>query len=117
MADSAQDMKTRLRADLRNAMKDKSAEEAGLNRALIAAIDNTETPSLRADERAMDRHRFQEGSAEAERLSLTADRVRAVLEAELVERVRDAAEMHRLGQPDLADALHAEMLLVQRYIE
>lgn len=117
MGDAAHAMKTRLRADLRAAMKDGRTSEAKLIRALVAAIDNAEAPPLRAGERATDQHRFHDGSAEVERLSLTPAQVRAVLVVEMQERERAAAEMSRVNRPDRADALHAETLLVKRYIE
>ena len=117
MGDAAHAMKTRLRADLRAAMKEGRTSEAKLIRALVAAIDNAEAPPLRAGERATDQHRFHDGSAEVERLSLTPAQVRAVLVVEMQERERAAAEMSRVNRPDRADALHAETLLVKRYIE
>ncbi|ATN36149.1 hypothetical protein ACO34A_20350 [Rhizobium sp. ACO-34A] len=98
-------------------MKEGRSSEAKLIRALVAAIDNAEAPPLRAGERATDQHRFHDGSAEVERLSLTSAQVRAVLVAEMQEHERAAAEMSRVGRPDRADALHAETLLVRRYIE
>lgn len=117
MGNAAHAMKTRLRADLRAAMKDRRTSEAKLIRALVAAIDNAEAPPLRAGQQATDQHRFHDGSAEVERLSMTPTQVRAVLVAEMQERERAAAEMSRVGRPDRADALHAETLLVRRYIE
>lgn len=117
MSDAAHAMKTRLRADLRAAMKDGRTSEAKLIRALVAAIDNAEAPALRAGQRATDQHRFRDGSAEVDRFSLTSAQVRAVLMVEILERERAAAEMSRVGRPDRADALHAETLLARRYIE
>jgi len=110
-------MKTRLRADLRAAMKEGRTSEAKLIRALVAAIDNAEAAPLRVDQQAADQHRFHDGSAEVERLSLTPAQVHAVLVAEMQERERAAAEMNRVKRPNHADALHAETLLVRRYIE
>ena len=115
--DAAHAMKIRLRADLRAAMKEGRSDEARLIRALVAAIDNAEAPPLRAGQRATDQHRFYDGSAEVERLSLNSAQVRAVLVAEMQERERAAAEMNRVHRSDRANALHAETLLVRRYIE
>ncbi|MET3793629.1 hypothetical protein [Aquamicrobium terrae] len=117
MSDAAHSMKIRLRADLRSAMKEGRTTEARVIRALVAAIDNAEAPPLRADQQATDLHRFRDGSAEIERLSLTPAQVRAVLVAEMQERERAATEMKRVGRSDRADALHAEMQLVGTYIE
>jgi uncharacterized protein YqeY len=115
--DAAFAMKTRLRADLRAAMKEGRASDVRLIRTLVAAIDNAEAPPLPDDQRAMEHHRFHDGSAEVDRLSLTSAQVRAVLVAEMQERKRAAEEMNRVNRADYADALHAEMLLVSRYIE
>jgi len=46
--DAGGEMKVRLRADLRAAMKDRRAVEAKVIRALIAALDNAEAPSEHA---------------------------------------------------------------------
>lgn len=115
--DAGYDMKTRMRADLRAAMKEGRTSEAKLIRALVAAIDSAEAPLLQADQRATEQHRFQDGSAEIERLILSPTQVRAVLVAEMQEREHAAAEMNRLERPDRADVLRNEALLVRRYIE
>lgn len=116
-ADAGREMKSRLRADLREAMKDGRASEAALIRALLAAIDNAEAPPLQDDRKATDQHRFHDGSAEIARLNLSADAVRAILAAEAQEREAAATEMMRLNRPDRAEALQAEVLLVRRYID
>ena len=115
--DAAQAMKTRMRDDLRAAMKAGRAQEAKLVRALIAAIDNAEAPLLAAGASASDLHRFDEGSAEVGRLSLNREQVHAVLLAEIRDRERAAAEMDRLARPDHAEALRAQVLLARRYID
>ncbi|WP_137391690.1 hypothetical protein [Rhodoligotrophos defluvii] len=115
--DSAYTMKTRMRADLRAAIKNGHTDEAALIRALIAAIDNAEAPPLQARRTKTDQHRFSDGSAEIERLHLNPAQVRAVLLAEIEERERAAVEMNRLERPDRADALRAEALIARRYLE
>ena len=50
--DAGRDVKARLRADLRAAMKGRHAFEAKVIRALVAAIDNAEAPSIHAGQRA-----------------------------------------------------------------
>ena len=114
--DAGHEMKARMRTDLRAAMKEGRPGEARLIRALVAAIDNAEAPPLQAGQKATDQHRFQEGSAEIERLHLGPERVRAVLLAEIGERERAAEEMDRVERPDRADALRAEALFARRYI-
>ncbi len=110
-------MKTRMRADLRAAMKEGRAAEAKVIRALVAAIDNAEAPALHAgDSRTADPHRFGEGTAEIERLWLGQDDVRAILIADIREREAAADEMTRLGQGERAEALPAEAAVAKRYI-
>lgn len=116
-ADAGREMKSRLRTDLREAMKGGRAIEAALIRALAAAIDNAEAPPLEGDRKASDQHRFHDGSAEIDRLHLDSDTVRRVLAAEVQERETAATEMARLGRPDRAEALRAEALLARRYLD
>lgn len=111
------EMKARLRADLRDAMKASRPSDARLIRALVAAIDNAEAPPLPQDQKASNQHRFGDGSAEIERLGLDAARVRAIIEAEIREREDAAAEVIRLGRPERAEALRAEASLARRYID
>lgn len=115
--DAGAEMKNRLRADLRAAMKGGRASEAALIRVLLAAIDNAEAPPLDGSRKAADQHRFRDGSAEIERLHLSEAAVRAILAAEVLERETAAAEMMRLNKADRAEALRAEALLARRYIE
>lgn len=117
MQDAGREMKARMRADLREAMKDGRAGEARLIRALVAAIDNAEAPPFEAGRKAADQHQFLTGSAEVERLHLNPSQVHAVLLVEIDERERAAAEMDRLGRPDRGDALRADALLARRYVE
>lgn len=116
-SDAAHEMKTRMRADLRTAMKQGRTNEARLIRALVAAIDNAEAPPLQAGQGAADHHRFHDGSAEIERLSLGQAQVHALLMAEIQERERAATEMDRLERPDHAEALRTEALITRRYVE
>lgn len=116
MQDAGHDMKARMRADLRVAMKEGRGGDARLIRSLIAAIDNAEAPPARSGSGAAEQHRFLSGSAEVERLSLDAERVRAILLAEIEERELAAAEMDRLARPDRADAIRAEARLAANYL-
>ena len=114
---AGRDMKARLRADLRAEMKDKRAIEAKVIRALIAAIDNAEAPPAREGQKALVRHQFRSGSAEIERLLLSAVDVHGVIVADIHERERAAAEMERLGMMDRAEALRAEAVIAKRYVD
>lgn len=114
--DAGHQMKARMRADLRAAMKEGRGSDARLIRSLIAAIDNAEAPPARAGSGAAEQHRFLSGSAEVERLSLDAVRVQAILLAEIEDREEAAAEMDRLDRSDRADAIRAEARLATGYL-
>ena len=115
--DPAGDMKARLRADLRAAMKHRRPIEASVIRALIAAIDNAEAPPAHEAPTPPARHQFHSGSAEVERLLLSAAHVRGLIVADIQERERAAAEMERLGLKDRAEAARAEALIAKRYVD
>ena len=115
--DAGHAMKTRMRSDLRIALKEGRTAEARLLRALVAALDNAEAPPLEADRETVDQRRFRQGSAEIERYRLSPAQVREVLLAEIGEREQAAAEMTRLARPKHADNLRSEALLARRYIE
>jgi uncharacterized protein YqeY len=114
--DAGRDMKARLRADLRTAMKDRRTIEANVIRALIAAIDNAEAPPTHDGQTAVAHHHFRSRSAEIDRLLLSAAHVHGVIVADIQERERAAAEMERLGMMDRAEALRAEAVIAKRYI-
>ncbi|MGX1785221.1 hypothetical protein ACWIGM_00705 [Bosea sp. NPDC055332] len=114
--DAGAEMKTRLRADLRIAMKSGRADEAKLIRALVAAIDNAEAPPATARQEAVVQHDFRSGAAEVERLLLGPSEVRAAILAEIDEREHASGEMERLGQTGLAEALRAEITLARGYV-
>ncbi|WP_028710455.1 hypothetical protein [Paracoccus pantotrophus] len=116
MQDAGHEMKARMRADLRAAMKEGRGGDARLIRSLIAAIDKAEAPPAREGSGEAVQHHFLSGSAEVERLSLDAERVRAILLAEIEEHEQAAAEMDRLDRPDRADAIRAEARLTARYL-
>ena len=115
--DAGQEMKARLRADLRTAMKEKRTTDAQVIRALVAAIDNAEAPAISADQVAPAPHSFHSGSAEVERLLLTKSQVRDVLMAEIHERERVAAELEHRSMLDRAKTLRAEVAIAKRYLE
>lgn len=110
-------MKSRLRSDLRTAMKSRRKVEAALIRELIAALDNAEAVPGSAGLTSLVRHEFRSGSAEVERLVLSDDRVRDLLLAEIQKREQAAAELERLGEVERADVLRTEAVLARRYVE
>jgi uncharacterized protein YqeY len=115
--DAGSDMKARLRADLRTAMKDRCTMEAKVIRALVAAIDNAEAPPAHEGQTALTLDSFRSRSAEVERLLLSRAQVRDVLLTEIRERERAAAELERPEMMDRVETLRAEALVVKRYIE
>ena len=117
LEDAGTDMKARLRADLRTALKERRATEAKVIRVLIAAIDNAEAPPIHAEQTTLIHQRFRSGSAEVERLLLSRADVRSVILGEIQERERAAAELEGLGKVDRAEALRTEAVLAKRYKE
>ena len=115
--DSGSQLKSRLRADLRAAMKQGSRRETAVLRALIAAIDNAEAVPGRKEQISLDRHGFHSGSAEVERRILDRQQVHNVLAAEIERRERAAAEFDRLGRPDDAEALRLEAGIARLYLD
>lgn len=107
----AKELKDRLRADLKDALKAGRKAEMSLLRALLAAIDNAEAPPRTDAELRYD----PDAASEIARLELSPGRLNRLLEAERDERTAAAAEMDRIGQPDKAKALRAEAALVARY--
>ncbi|MGC4042998.1 MAG: hypothetical protein QM758_04270 [Armatimonas sp.] len=115
--DAGEERKARLRADLRIAMKERRTIEAGVLRALIAALDNAEAPPAPAGQTGAVSQDFHSGAAEIERLWLSQAQVQALLLAEIQERESVAAELERLGHSDRAEALRTEAQLVRRYLD
>lgn len=110
------EMKRRLRADLRLAMKEGRPEEAGVLRSLVAALDNAEAPPRTPTLMTHSLLDFTSGSAEVQRLHLDERRVSEVLQGEVRERERAAAEFERLGRIDRAQSLRAEARVALRYV-
>lgn len=107
-------MKSRLRSDLRTAMKSRRKVDVGLLRELVAALDNAEAIPGDAEQTA---HEFLGGSAEVARLVLSNDQVRDLLLTEIEKREQAAAELERLGEVEHAEALRTEALVARRYVE
>lgn len=105
-----------MRADLLAAMKARRTEEAGVLRSLIAALDNAEAPPLPAGQSSADQHKFVQGSAEVDRLSLDATQVRDVLLAAISEREAASSEMQRVGRMDQAELLRTEAQIAKGYL-
>ncbi len=114
--DAGTEMKARLRAELRAAMKARNLLEARVIRSLVAALDHAEAPAVPQDQTASVHHEFAHRSAEVERLRLTWPQVREVLAAELQEREHAAAKFDRLDKHERAAALREEARVITRYL-
>ena len=112
---AGEEMKVRLRGDLKAAMKDKRPEKVKVLRALIAALDNAEAPSNDGRSMAIEEMGGL-GSSEVQRLALDAERVRAILTVQQTERETAAIELDRVGRAELAAASRAEAALIGRYL-
>lgn len=102
--DPAVSMKTRLRSDLRDAMKARADIETRTLRSLIAALDNAEAPPVSA------------AMGEQQRLLLSEARVRQVVQQEVDEHERASDEFDRLGHGDRRDALRTAAEIARRYL-
>lgn len=109
---SASALKERLRADLKDAMQGKRAEDVALLRKLIAALDNAEAvPTEGYRPRAVDG-----SSGEVARRELDGAELDSLLMSEIAERQTAAAEFERHGRVGEAARLRGEAALVSRYL-
>lgn len=108
---SARELKERLRADLKVAMRERSAD-VGVIRTLIAAIDNAEAVPV---EGFRERLRQMEPIGEIARRDLDAEALEAVLAAETRSRLSAADDYERNGRPEDAARLRKEVTLIARY--
>ena len=116
MTDSAAAaLKSRLRADLKTAMRTQQSEETRLLRVLLAAIDNAEAVST-PQERGYVTRDFGDGSAEVPRRVLTPDMLQAILHDEIETRRAAADEMDRVERADRAESLRFQASIVARYL-
>jgi uncharacterized protein YqeY len=115
--DAGREVKARLRADLRDAMKVRNTSEVKVLRALIAAIDDAEAPPADAERKRSDQQSFASGAAEVERLLLGEGEVQRTLSAEVKERERAAEELELHGKKVQAEALRAEAVVARRYLQ
>ena len=113
---AGEEMKLRLREDLKAAMKERRGEEVKVLRGLIAALDNAEAPEVVQKGLAIEQMGGV-GSVEVRRLALDADRVREVLAAQAEERETAAVELDRVGRADVAAVSRAEAAVIRRYLD
>ena len=112
MPDSpAKELKDRLRADLKDALKAGRKAEMSLLRSLLAAIDNAEAPPRTDAELRYDPN----AASEIARLELSAAQLAAVLAHERAVREQAAGQMDRAGRTGAAQDLRAEAAIIGRY--
>ena len=109
---SAGDLKERLRADLKAAMRERRADEVAVIRTLIAAVDNAEAQPI---EGFAERLRQREAIGEVGRRELTAADLDGVLDAEASSRLAAAEDYARHGRDDEAARLRHEADVIARY--
>jgi uncharacterized protein YqeY len=112
---SATELKERLRADLKAAMRAKAADEVRPLRTLIAALDNAEAVTVGHDKYVS--RSFGDPSGEVPRRELDEAAVRALLSSEIETRLAAAVDYERHGEGAEAERLRAEAALISRYQE
>jgi uncharacterized protein YqeY len=109
-------LQSRLRADLKTAMRERAATEMRVLRALLAAIDNAQAVPVGDRHDTYVPHAFGDAGVEIARLDLSADALEALLQRERQERIGTAEQMTALGQSDRARGLQEESAIVGRYL-
>ena len=115
-ADAVRD---RLRAALRQAMKERDSHAVSGLRSAIAAIDNAEAVEPGAPERtagAIAGARTGLGAAEALRRELSAAEVAALVQSEVDERLTAADSYAAAGRHEPADRLRAEAAALRAHV-
>ncbi|HZE41383.1 MAG TPA: GatB/YqeY domain-containing protein [Stackebrandtia sp.] len=114
-------MLTRLRDDLKTAMKSRDRLAVSVLRSALAAIANaeavgvTETVASHGSEHVAGAA-LGVGAAEAERRRLTEADIRGIVAAEVAERTTAADEYDKHDRPDDARKLRAEAEVLGRYL-
>jgi uncharacterized protein YqeY len=111
----ANELKQRLRADLKAAMQARASGEVALLRTLVAAIDNAEAVPIE-ETRGMEGQRaFGDPGAEVARRELDAAALDALLADEIATRLASAATYEGHGRADDAARLRAEAAIIAGY--
>lgn len=113
-------LRTRLRTDLRAAIKAQRRDEMAALRTLIGAIDNAESieeasPAPPGSSEHVAGAVRGLGTADAARRSLSEHDLQRIIEAELWERDAQAERLVLLGRADDASRLRAEAAVIARY--
>lgn len=116
------EIRAALRADLTAAMKARDRDAVSALRTAIAAIDNAEAIATDADHGGQTSGDIAGavggvGSTESARRDLTTPDVRAVLRAQVTDRITEAARYDAYGQSPAADRLRREASALMKYID
>jgi uncharacterized protein YqeY len=112
----ATQLRARLSADLRTAMRARDHAATAAIRSLAGALDNAE--AVDAPERSsIDPPLVGHGAGEAPRRVLDAATVRSLLDREIIDRDDAVREYRQLGQDDAAERLDAEAAVLRRYVD
>ena len=110
----AEAVKTRLRDELKSAMRLRDALRIRVCRGLIAALDNAEAVPVGDKHERYVVHAFGDRSAEVERLILSPGDIVAIFAEEARSRRTAAGQIAAGGRPDAAADLIAEADLIER---
>ena len=116
LLDPAEAMQTRIREDLRIAMRAKSRSEVAVLRVCLAAIDNAQAIPVGDRHQTLEVRAFGDGSVEVPRLALDESAVHAVLAKEIEDRLSAADQLQQHGSADRAAALRADAVIIDRYL-
>jgi len=119
--DSARALRSRLRADLLAAMKARQLEAVSALRTALAEIDNAEAVAAPVQDRKLASEHIAGasagvGSTEAARRVLSLEELRALLRAQVSERLAEAGRYDGLGQGEAADRLRREAEVLGKYL-
>ena len=115
MNGAAETLKARLRADIKAAMQARRPGDTKLLRVILAAVDNAEAVPVKAGPQTR-AARFDEGSADATRRTLSASDLDSLLDVEIASRLSAALDYERLGRADEAERLRGEAEVVGCYL-
>ena len=131
-AGPAEDIRTRMRRGLLQAMKARDQQAVAALRSTLAAIDNAEavsvTPGTGTGGAGQASPAGGEGSpiagavvglgaAEVERRTLTVQETEAIVRAEVTDREAAARDYERAGRPDHAEILRAQAMVLASYLD
>ncbi|GAA1201083.1 GatB/YqeY domain-containing protein [Prauserella alba] len=121
MTERAAELRTTMRAALKDAMKSKDKAATSALRSALGALDNAEAvPAGAAPDTGSDNVAGAVpgvGTADVARKELTADDVTGIVRAAVDERRANAADYDRLGQHDAAETVRYEATVLARFVD